>query len=79
MIHRGGSEGSTDEAGALGFRDFPGLLVTKENRNGSHQTLHSQRPVCRRWLYSLTGSWKGRGPRVRIPGSAACRLPALNA
>jgi hypothetical protein len=30
-----------NEAGALGFRDFPGLLVTKENRNGSHQTLHS--------------------------------------
>jgi len=27
-------------AGALGFRDFPGLPVTKENRNGSHRTLH---------------------------------------
>lgn len=30
-----------DEAGALGFRDFPGLPVAKENRNGSHRTLHS--------------------------------------
>lgn len=29
------------EAGALGFRDFPGLPMTKENRNGSHRTLLS--------------------------------------
>jgi hypothetical protein len=27
-------------AGALGFRDFPGLMVAKENRTGSHQTLY---------------------------------------
>src|ERR1035437_6651847 len=27
------------EAGASGFRDFPGLPVTKENRTGSHRTL----------------------------------------
>jgi hypothetical protein len=26
-------------AGALGFRDFSGLLAAKENRNGSRQTL----------------------------------------
>jgi hypothetical protein len=26
-------------AGALGFRDFPGLLAAKENRTGSRQTL----------------------------------------
>jgi hypothetical protein len=26
-------------AGALGFRDFPGSLVMKENRTGNHQTL----------------------------------------
>jgi hypothetical protein len=25
-------------AGALGFRDFPGLPVMKENRNGNHRT-----------------------------------------
>jgi hypothetical protein len=28
-------------AGALGFRDFPGLLAAKENRNGSRRTLPS--------------------------------------
>jgi hypothetical protein len=27
------------EAGALGFRDFSGLLAAKENRTGSRQTL----------------------------------------
>lgn len=30
-----------NEAGALGFRDFPCLPVTKENRYGSHRTLPS--------------------------------------
>jgi hypothetical protein len=27
-------------AGALGFRDFSGLLAAKENRNGSRQTCY---------------------------------------
>jgi len=31
-----------NEAGALGFRDFPCLPVTKENRFGSHRTLPFQ-------------------------------------
>jgi hypothetical protein len=33
---------SNSGAGALGFRDFPGLLAAKENRTGSRQTL---RPI----------------------------------
>ena len=37
----GGSKASTNGAGALGFRDFPGLLAAKENRTGSRQTLLS--------------------------------------
>jgi hypothetical protein len=32
------------EAGALGFRDFLGLPVAKENRNDSHRTLHTLSP-----------------------------------
>jgi uncharacterized protein (TIGR02284 family) len=33
-------DGTLDHrAGALGFRNFPGLSVTKENCNGSHRTL----------------------------------------
>ena len=33
----------TNGAGALGFRDFPGLLTAKENRTGSRQTLLRKR------------------------------------
>jgi hypothetical protein len=35
--------GLKDLAEALGFRDFPGLPVTKANRNGGRRTLYSHR------------------------------------
>lgn len=46
-------------AGAPGFRDFPGLLMTKENRNGSHQTLPHFRGIsgCSR---------QGFGPNLHV-------------
>src|ERR1700723_3314391 len=50
MLQRNGMFGcprppkrSKHGAGALGFRDFPGLLTAKENRTGSRQTLL---PIC---------------------------------
>jgi hypothetical protein len=36
-------------AGALGFRDFPGLLTVKENRTGSRQTLLPNLPETVRY------------------------------
>jgi hypothetical protein len=56
----GGSGRSVKWAGALGFRDFPGLLVMKENRTGSHQTL----------LPLFCGSY----PRIPLPLPALRRL-----
>jgi len=44
---RAGCSGTTfkSQAGALGFRDFPGSLVMKENRTGNHRTLPAYRAL----------------------------------
>jgi hypothetical protein len=45
-------------AGALGFRDFPGLPAVKENRNDSRWTLHT--------LISIE-AWRGRNKCQQNP------------
>jgi hypothetical protein len=57
---------SSDGAGELGFRDFPGLWAEKENRTGigltlpihlmdSHAPLHCDRRLRRSWADLLVG------------------------
>ena len=43
----GGDITLVHEAGALGFRNFPGLPVMKENCNGNHWTLRIYHPTVR--------------------------------
>jgi hypothetical protein len=50
-------------AGALGFRDFPGLLVMKENRTGNHRTLHTHhgaRSLCNDPFVSFPTKYRGK-------------------
>jgi hypothetical protein len=47
---------SNSGAGALGFRDFPGLLAAKENRTGSRQTLRPISSIRELRLIATPGS-----------------------